>query len=315
MVPQEPQGSGTIIRPWTIDAVTGDANTFGHRQDASGTMHVGHIGVGGVSELSAIPDAGPYRFALAPAAVEGGQCAVLVSDLSGAFLSCPGMAVEAAGIRDVGADHLPVPFVHADGSLSVFTQTYASFTELRRTAPGTWHEIEQYESSISYPTDAVDVGGEPVVCFISQGDRAVLARGDAELASVAETSSCKLAIDGSSIHVLTDAGYAKVSIASIVGNSGTFDVTPVAALADQRVVRIVVVDGVAYALGTGAGVVNATPLAGGEPVVFGMVTNTLGAIGWDAATAAVRVVTSKLDTSGEGPMFPQTITFQTECFE
>lgn len=47
--------------------------------------------------------------------------------------------------------------------------------------------------------------------------------------------------------------------------------------------------------------------------MLGIASEGQAALAWDDATRAVRIVTSKLDTSGTGPVYPQTLTFETHC--
>ena len=313
-VASTPTTGGSITHVWNLDALASPTSVIAHREADDGSLHAALVDSTGATELGAIPAAGPYRFNAAPVAVGGNTCAALLSGKGGMFLGCKGAALEPANLEHLDATHRPVPFVHADGSLSVFTQSFASFTELRRGVSGAWSEIEQYESSISYPTDVVTVGGEPVVCFINAGDRAVIGRGhDNELASAAKTSSCHLAFDGTTLHVLTDGGYAQVPLANVTGQQGTFEVTPVPALGTVHVKQLFLRDGAPYALGFDGDVVKAVPLSGGEPLVLGTASEGAAALGWDEATRAVSIVTSKLDTSGGGPMYPQTLTFETHC--
>ncbi len=314
MVARTPTPGGSSIQAWTLDAVANATSVIAHRPADDGALHAAYIDEAGAIELAVIPQAGPYRFKAAAITLGGNACATLLSDKGGMFLGCKGAAAEPANLQHLDATRRPVPFVHADGSLSVFTQSFASFTELRRTQAGTWSEIEQYESSISYPTDVAAADGEPVVCFISAGDRAVIGRGhDNELASTATTESCRIALDGTTLHVLTDGGYAKFPLEDVSGQLGTFDVAPVPALGTMRTTRLFVLDGAAYALGFDADTVKAVPLAGGQPLVLGMASQSQATIDWDDATRAVRIVTSKLDTSGPGPVYPQTLTFETHC--
>lgn len=309
MVTRTATTGGSVTHVWELDAVASPTSVVAHREEDDGSLRAAFIDEAGVTELAALPAAAPYRFNAAPVTLGGNACAALHSGKGGMFLGCKGAAAEAANLAHLDAERRPLPFVHADGSLSVFTQSFASFTELRRTPTGKWNEIEQYESSISYPTDVASAAGEPVVCFINAGGRAVIG----ELVSAAKTASCRIAIGGTTLHVLTDGGYVQVPLANTAGQAAPFEVTPVPALGTMRTTRLFLLDGAVYALGFDGDMVKAVPLAGGPPLVLGAGSEGQAALDWDDATHAVRIVTSKLDTSGPGPIYPQTVTFESRC--
>jgi hypothetical protein len=309
MVEEVPTTSGSTTTPWTLDSLIGGTSAIAHRQLPDGSMGVAIVDGPGASTLATIPNAGRYRFQAA--AIPGTTCATFMSDVTGLYYGCAGGTAEAAGLAHLNADRPLVPFAYKDGALSVFTQSYASFTEAYRDAAGKWSEHEQYESSISFPTDVIDIGGLPVVCFINSGDHAVIKYGQTELVSAAEANSCKLAYDGSTLHVLTDVGHAQLPLGGVAG--GPFEVTANPALANVRVKELFVNNGTAYALGLEDNVVKAVPLAGGEPIVIDTIAHRDVRVDWDDVTKAINVVAYELDTTGEGTLHPQTIEFLTHC--
>lgn len=313
MVTSMPVSGGTRTTPWTLDAVLDATTVIAHVNDATEAQRLALVDAAGVADLGTIPMAANYRLRAAPVLRgDGSRCAAVVSDRDGLMLACAGQALEVSGIA-AGARELPIPFVHADDSLTVFTQTYAAFTRVDRTGPGAWREIEQYESSISYPADVVGIAGTPVVCFISAGSRAVIEIGANKIRSEEATQSCKLATDGTTLHVLTDTGYAQLAVSSIAGTQGTFAVAPVAALAEQDVARLVLADGMPIALGMDVLDLVATPLAGGAPRVLATAVEYGSVVGWDATAQAAFLVSSRLDTTGAGPTHPQTVLFEQRC--
>ncbi len=315
MVAEAPTTSGTTIRPWTVASIASASSTIAHRQDGDGSLQVAIVDGAGTNMLASIPSAGAYR--TQAAVVPGTSCAVVVNDVANLIYGCAGAAPENPGIDHLNANRQPIPFQHPDGSLSVLTQSFSSFTILHRSAAGVWSEHDQYESSISYPTDIVAVGGNAAVCFISSGDHAVIQTGSVEtgpieLVSAAESASCHLEADGTTLHVLTDGGYTQLQTGGVPG--GPFAVTPVPALGAMRVRQVFMKDGAAYALATDDVEVKAVPLAGGDPIVIAPLGSG-SAVEWDASSQAVRIVTSRTERSTEGTLHPQTIEIATHCME
>jgi hypothetical protein len=241
-----------------------------------------------------------------------------MSGHGGLFYGCADGAHEAAGIADTDAEHPPVPVWQPDGTLSVFTQTFAAFTELRRDPSAMWSRIEEFESSISYPTDAVLYHGDPVACFIDEGGRAAIADGDLRLRSTSPATTCHLALDGATLHVVTDAGYAAVPAAMLDAQlDGTFTLTPVTAL-DHAPDRVIVSGGVPYALmrsadaSSGAVTLSAVPLPSGPPVVLATTPDGTAVSGWDPDQRAAVLASLATTSSGAGPT-TETITTRTAC--
>lgn len=300
--------NSTRYLTWTLDAIASPTSVLAHREEADRSLTVAWIDAAGATPITNIPEAGPYRFR---AAVLESGCAVFMSDLTTLYRACPGEAVESSGLDRLDADRPLVPYEHGDGSLSVWTQSYASLTLVKRTAAGVWSEIEQYESSISYPTDVAARGGAPLMCFINAGDRAEIQVGGSSMYSSVESDTCQLAFDGDALHVLTDQGHARLDGASLI--PGPFEVTPVPALAGMNTKEMFTVDGAAYVLATTSTDIVAVPLAAGAPQLsFGPIVSG-ATFTWDAKTRGLRIASAKLDTSGAGPTYPQTVELTTRC--
>lgn len=305
--------------PWSLQAVASASSVLASRgTSADDVMHVDLVDATGATELAAIPGAAQYELFAAPTVrPDGTSCAVAMSGQGGLFYGCADGSHEAAGIADTDAEHPPVPVWQPDGTLSVFTQTFAAFTELRRDPRATWSRIEEYESSISFPTDAVLDQGEPIACFIDDGGAAVIAAGDARLRSTSPASTCRLALDGATLHVVTDAGYAAVPTALLGAQSeGTFDLTPVALPAAPD--RVIVSGGTPYALvrstdaTTGGVTLSAIPLPTGQPMVLATTPDDLAVAGWDAGEGAA-ILASLATTPTDAGGATQTITTRAAC--
>lgn len=305
--------------PWSLQAVASASSVIANRGTADDVMHVGLIDASGATELVAIPGAARYELFAAPTVrPDGTSCAVAMSGQGGLFYGCADGSHEAAGIADTDAEHPPVPVWQPDGTLSVFTQTFAAFTELRRDPSATWSRIEEYESSISFPTDAVLYQGDPVACFIDDGGFAVIARGDVRLRSTSAASTCRLALDGATLHVATESGYAAIPAAMLDAEpGGTFALTPVAALTAAPD-RVIVSGGTPYALvratdpAAGGVTLSAIPLPTGQPMVLATTPDDAAVSGWDPDRRAgilASLATTPTDAGGE----TETITTRTAC--
>lgn len=306
MVSRDTSGS---IRTWSLDGTSGTGSVLVHAGDASNAIHMGLVAATGLTELAVLAGADGYAFAAAP--VPGTSCAVATSSKAGIAYGCTGKAAEMATIDALDGEVPPLPFQASGGTLVVFSQAFAAFTEIDRSPSGQWSQIEQFESSISYPTDVASSGGEPVVCFISDGDRAVVKLGDQRVTSSTPATWCKLAIDGGTIHVITDGGYAAVPLSQLTGQQGTFDVTPDALTSPAQ--RLIVHAGQPIALAYASGTLSAVQLPSGPTTTLATTTDSSAVVGWDEATGTALLVSSKLDTSGSGPDYPQTFTFHSSC--
>ena len=305
---------------WSLQAVASASSVLASRgTSADGAMHVGLLDASGATELAAIPGAAQYELFAAPTVrPDGTSCAVAISGNAGLVYACADGSHEAAGITDTDAEHPPVPVWQPDGTLSVFTQTFAAFTELRRAPTAAWSRIEEFESSISFPTDAVLDGGDPVACFIDDGGYAVIAHGDIRLRSTSAASTCRLALDGGTLHVATESAYAAIPAAMLDAEpGGTFDLTPVAALAAAPD-RVIVSGGTPYALvrstdpGTGAVTLSAVPLPTGQPMVLATTPDDIAVSGWDPDQRAA-ILASSATTPNDAGGATQTITTRTAC--
>ena len=307
MIPSLPVSGGTTYATWNLDSVAGPHAAIAHARDQAGALRVARLDTD-VAELATLPDAGGYSFAAA--ALPGSACAVVSSSKTGLSYACPGQPLDtASSVRDISGD--PVFPVQTGSSLVVYTQTFASFTEIERSGVGAWAEHEQFESSISFPTDALAAGDQPIACFIDAGDRAVVARGQGHAASSVHAKWCKLALAGDTLHVLTDAGYGTVAVSSLVDENGTLVLLPVTQ--SQEPARLVMLDGAPHALVLTADSAQLVPVPSGAPITLPRPTADNAILGWDASLRAVIEISSKLDTSGPGPLYPQTIHYDTRC--
>lgn len=192
------------------------------RQLADGSAELSlRSGDGALSILSTVPDSNAAGVgAAAIRLADGRDCVVYQANGINLSFACTDGTNEDAG-DDVYGDAL-IPVEWANGTLSVFTRTFASFTEFRRTAAGSWSEIEKFESSISGPKDALAHDGVPAVCFVSSSDRAVIQFGAAEIASSVDVRRCAMVDGGDILHVATDQGYAAIPWSSL----GTSELAP-----------------------------------------------------------------------------------------
>lgn len=303
-------GTSTSFAVWTPVAAAGPHAMIARQNDGSGSISVGLIDdtTTTVTPLATLAEAANYAFSAS--ALPGSRCAVVSSSKTGLSLACPGQALDtAASVRDISGD--PVFPVQTASSLVVYTQTFASFTEIEHAGAGAWQEHEQFESSISFPTDAVLAGGAPLACFISSGRRAVVIGPSGRASSTATAQWCKLVVDGDTVHVLTDIGYGTVSLAGLQGESGTLALSPVAVA--SRPDRLVMLGATPHAIVATNDGFSFVPLPTGTPFVLGKATGSNAKATWDPTTHALSVVSYEVDTTGAGPTYPQTVHFQTWC--
>jgi hypothetical protein len=149
------------------------------------------------------------------------RCAAFVKSGDTLKLACEGVPVEDSTIQNVDADKTLLALVHADGSLSLYGQAFSAYDELDRSSAGAWHEVQKYESSISYPESALLHAGQAFTCYIDDGGYAVLDVGGSQgLASSAKASHCRIAAGTASLHVLADDAYAAVAWGSLSAATG-----------------------------------------------------------------------------------------------
>jgi hypothetical protein len=284
-------GSRTIAADadWTLRGVSA-RSLLASRDDADDAVHLALLDDDGAVELAVIPGAARYAFSAALAEKpDGTRCAVATSSIAGVVLACEGAPPETATFDALDADHPPVPVWGADGTLSVFAQTYAAFTELRRTPGGEWSDIEEYESSISFPTDAVATAGDPVVCFIGAGGYPVVQQGTAQSASTLKASTCKIAVEGGTVHVVAGGNYAAVPLSQLSEQLTTFTPAAIPALAGT-VARVVVGDEGPQALVVTEQTLSAVALPTGTPTTLATAGSSAPLVGFDAATGTALLV-------------------------
>jgi len=303
-IPYAPGSTSTTVAEWKIDAI--GASIIAHAGTAEGDLRVAKItGDGTVTDLARLVGAQHQYFQAA--ALKDPGCA-LVANNDGISLACDGKPLETAPIDDARGSSRLFP-VETASSLFVYTQTHASFTEIERTATGVWTEHEQYESSISMPTDATLAGGTPIACFITAGDRASVIRGGAQTESVETARWCKLAVDGTTVHVLTDVGYTSRDLASLAADGV---LALVARPVDSEPDRLVMVAGQPVAVTPKTATID---LVGLDGTVVQQLPRPIGnlAFGFDATTGALEITSTTTEASGDGPMYAQTIRHQTVC--
>jgi hypothetical protein len=305
-VPTIATGPGsTTIAAWRLVAALSPSRVAAAQQLANSGQRLAFLDDTGAREIVSSVDGANFRVS---AGIAGG-CAYLAGR-HGFGRACPDAAWEPATLARLPDESDPLFAVEAGGSAWIFSQTFASFTVFERTAAGVWTEHEQFESSVSFPTDAI---ADTVACFISAGDRAVLAHANGRLATSAEARWCKLALssDGQSIHVLTDIGQTTLSLAQ-ASAQGALALAPLTAPFPTRPERLVLVGGRPHALIRGNSAIELVPLDGGAPRTLPLPDGGY-LVDVDASTGAVHVVSEKVDSTGPGPDYPQTIRRQTHC--
>jgi len=253
-----------------------------------------------------------YASSMAAVSLDDGRDCVLFEDDT-IKMACSDGTVEDSGL-DADKDTM-LPMLLDDGTLSVYTQNYAAYAEFRRTPAGSWSEIEKYESSISWPTDVLLHQGEPAVCFISTGDRAVIEYGGSDFSIARQVSTesakwCRLVADSEVLHVLTDQGYATIAWQDLSPSSeGTF-VEDTSILIEDWVLDLARVEGHNYAIvrNSETQAIELVSLVDGsrQPVADEARHAT-----YDPDLEAVLTVQSSADSSAEPPM--QTVEIRTLC--
>ncbi len=210
-------GSGSQDGSWSIDHILDRADGTSlllERSAEDGAKVLAFLGPDGkLTEVTTVADVGDDGFDAAPVGMPGGKrCAVYLVVNGILHLACDDGTVEDSKVAVDGSDYgFPVlPIVGADGTLSVFATSQASFTVVERSPSGQWSEIERHESSISFPTDVALHGGAPVACFISAGGYAVITAREGTITSAEKARDCRVAVDDSSVHVWLDTGFATI---------------------------------------------------------------------------------------------------------
>ena len=135
---------------------------------------------------------------------------------------------------------------YPDGSLSVFTQNYASYTEIRRTAAGIWSEKEKYESSISVPQSAISYQNSAISCFTDSSDFVSIDYKNKIIKSSNKSNQCFLAEKNNVLHILTDNGYSVISDANLITKQPTFN--PISKPTDLHFLDLIISNNEPYAI-------------------------------------------------------------------
>ncbi|HEY4177268.1 MAG TPA: hypothetical protein VGM90_10565 [Kofleriaceae bacterium] len=296
----------TQTTQWTLLAPMSTTSVLAYSNDATGAPRVAVLDATGAHDVASI--AGGANYYLRAARV--GECAML-SAKNGLGLACPGQPYEAAGqdFDTSGSD--PLFALEAGGEMIAFTQSYAAFTQITRSGPGQWTREEQFESSISYPTDALLANGSPVACFIDAGGHAVVTYGGSRVRSAAKAQWCKLALAGDTLTAVTDIG----SVAQPLASFGADGVLALAGTlpAMSTPTRLVSLGGAPAALATkGGGGVVITALDGSASKTIPVLGGSTPAL--DVNGNALTVISTATDsTSGSMPQYTQTVLFETHC--
>lgn len=304
------------LASWSLDGVVdvaGAASVLAHREVANRTVELAFFDAKGQKkELAKVTDATAYGFDAA-AYVEGTKRCAVYAFSSGRTLrvACDDGTNEDTGVKADG-DKALIPVVQPDGTISIFTQSFASYTEVRREG-GKWHEDEKYESSISWPEDSTLYQGAPLTCFINQGDRAVIEGAVGRIASTAEASSCRVAASDKGAYVLTDKGFAEIPWASFsAGKGATYETTPVTL--KQKADRLVVAGGKPFALVVDGPRLTRVALPSGAPeAVADLVDTGTPRTSFDAKTGTLRVASAKAETTSSSQPGKQRFRVATRC--
>ena len=267
-----------------------------------------------LSPLADLADTGT-GYVLSSAAVAmapGLDCVLYQPRDSNLLFTCSDGTTEDVGDKVYSETMLPV--LWSDGTLSVFTRTYASFTEFRRSPSGSWSEVEKYESSISGPRDALVHDGIPAVCFVANSGRAVIQFGASEMRSSVDVDDCSLVDDGTSLHVLTDQGYAAIEW-SMMPSAQSFELSPSAH--EGEVLALVIIDREAQVVsasddGTS---IEVTAVRSGEKRVLASLPTDYRSVQakYDAQAEILHIVTSTLEDSRSPEPAKQTIQIDSLC--
>jgi len=295
------------LAAWNLSARLTPTSVLAYQGDETGVQRIAVLEPTGITEIATIPDASSLP--LRAASVPNSSCAVLHGAMNLSYF-CPGESLEGSSF-DLNWD-APLYPVQTSGSLFLYTQNFAAFTELERTGPGRWVEHEQFESSISYPTDATLAGDRPIACFIDIDDRAVVTYAGSRHHTTEAARWCKLAVDGDTVHILTDIGYTTRSLSSLTGE-GSFEVT--ATTLTERPDRLLVLDGAPYILLRSVETIDLWPVTTGEPIHVPRPEGSMLLADWDASARALTVISADAERTGSGPEHPQTIRFQTHCID
>jgi hypothetical protein len=303
----ESDGVSTMYRAWAIDDVAAwrDDSAALVRREHDGDIEIALATADGITTLDTLPDAAGY---LARARLvedrAGRTCAVYVAGNYGLGYVCEGMTPEHPSIDDIDAEHPLLAVFRPDGTLSVFSQTYASFARIDRAPDGGWNELEQYESSISYPTD-VDPHG-PLVCFVGAGGVPVL-RGpdDSDTAVLPAATDCRVVVDDAGTRfVLTDAGFG-----SVASNVPMVSLDPLPQPLDGQLLDLAMLGDTISAFVRTPNGVEARGLPSGDSIALIDGIDDFAALGLAHADDHVAIVHAELSDDAE----QQTFHFVTRC--
>jgi hypothetical protein len=193
---------------WVLRGIAADRKPWALLiEEATDNSNVGNLVIAeadgmGATLVTGIPNA--TQIDAAPVVFEGKRCAVYKPFGQDMRFACEGGLDEDTTI-DADARSGELVVVDDAGTVRVFAERFAAYTELRRSSAGAWTEVEKFESSISSAEDAVRFDGRIVTCFLAFDDHPGMdIDGDTHTAPE-QAQWCRL-IPGSQLGVLTDLG-------------------------------------------------------------------------------------------------------------
>lgn len=185
---------------------------------------------GKIVEVAKVANTTRKRFSAGPAWIRGHRCVAYSVDGESLKLACEDGKMEDSQFFVKTSVHGPgmLTSIAKEGSLVVFTTTTAgAFTAVDRNYLGKWHEDRELQTPESWPESQQMHFRQPNVCYISDAGHAVFIDKDKFITSVALTTSCKIAGDDTSMHILIDQGFTSFPWANMDGNLNRhFGVTP-----------------------------------------------------------------------------------------
>jgi hypothetical protein len=197
----------------------------------------------------------------APLTVDGRRCIVYAPFNDTVRLACEGHAEEDSAL-DLEADQGRLVAIQSpDGVVHAYGQDFAAYTEARRIGPGSWRDIEKFESSISSAQDVLLRGADPIICLLATPGRPAIDDGADIYYSADRARWCMLVSTPSELGVLTDLGYTTFSGTSLGGWQPTsIDTRPLAMVSGAQPAAI--------SPSAAGDAIQLVPLPSGEPTIL-----------------------------------------------
>ena len=193
---------------WVLRGVAADSKPWALLiEEATDNSNVGNLVIADADGLGATLVTGianATQIDAAPVVFEGKRCAVYKPFSQDMRFACEGGLDEDTTI-DASARSGELIAVNDAGTVRVFAERFAAYTEVRRSPAGGWAEVEKFESSISSAQDAVRFEGRIVTCFLAFDDHPGMDIDGDTHAAPEQAQWCRL-IPGSQLGVLTDLG-------------------------------------------------------------------------------------------------------------